>query len=121
MANALFGKVDRTINAGYTDSYKKLCHIWQERAERNIRRNVGYMPGMIVHHFHGFKKDRNYDRRWELLVRTKYDPLVDLKKDVQGIYQLVDCGDDRSLELRDGLRKYARLRTEDTNTGIIVP
>ncbi len=120
-ANALWGEVDRTLNDGYTDNYKKLCYIWQDRALKNIRKNIGYMPGMVVHHFHGEKKDRNYDRRWKLLVSAKYDPLTDLRKDVQGLYQLNDDGSERFIKLRDGLRKYARFRNEDTNVGIITP
>src|SRR3989304_3391293 len=121
MANALYGQVERTINPGYSDSYKKLCYTWQDRALKHIRKNVGYMPGTIFHYFHGEKKDRNYDQRWRLLVTTKSDPITDLKKDVLGLYKLQDDGTERFIELRDGLRKYSRLRNEDTNIGIIVP
>ena len=121
MANALFGQVDRTISGGYSEGYKRLCKIWEDRALRHIRKNVGFMPGTVHHYFHGEKKARNYDNRWKLLAETKFDPLTDLKKDVQGIWQLQDHGDDRSIALRDGLRRYARMRLEDTNVGQIVP
>ena len=121
MSNALFGEVDKTVNAGYTDEYKRLCKTWEYRALKHIRKNVGYMPGLVNHYHHGIKKNRNYDNRWKLLVNTKYNPLTDLKKDVSGVYQLQDDGTDRFIELRDGLRRYARLRNEDSNMGIIVP
>jgi hypothetical protein len=122
MAQALFGQVDRALNSGYTDNYKKLCKIWEERALLHIRKNVGYMPGTVNHYYHGNKKDRNYDNRWTLLVNTKFDPLVDIKKDSQGLWQLVDTLDgQRSIELRDGIRRYCRIRNEDSNTGVIVP
>lgn len=121
MSNALWGEVDKTINGGYTEGYRKLCKIWEDRALRHIRKNVGFMPGLVNHYFHGEKKARNYDNRWKLLVKTSFDPMTDLKKDTQGLWQLQDDGTERFIELRDGLRKYARLRSEDSNLGIIVP
>lgn len=121
MINALFGQVDRTLNEGYSENFKKLCHIWQDRALKEIRKNVGYLPGLITHSYHGEKKARNYDNRWRLLAQTKFDPLTDVKRDVQGLYQLNDDGSERFVQLRDGLRKYGRLRNEDTNIGLIVP
>ncbi len=116
MACALFGEVNRALNPGYSDHYKFLCNTWQDRAERHIRRNVGYMPGTVLHLWHGRKKDRMYDTRWRLLVDTKFDPLVDLKRDCQGLYQLEDTMTPRSLKLRDGLRMYSKARNEDNMT-----
>ena len=123
MANALYGEIreGRTINAGYSDNYKKLCLNWQERALKYIRKNVGYMPGLVHHYYHGKKEDRKYNTRWKLLVETKFDPLTDIKKDTSGLYQLHDDGTARFLDLRDGLRKYSRMRNEDSNIGIITP
>lgn len=121
MANALFGQVDRTINGGYTEGYRMLCKIWEDRALKHIRKNVGFMPGLVNHYYHGEKKARNYDNRWRLLVQTKYNPLTDIKKDTQGLWQLQDDGTERFIDLRDGLRKYARMRSEDLNLGAIVP
>lgn len=121
MSNALFGDVDKTINVGYSDEYKRLCKIWEDRALKHIRKNVGYMPGLVHHYYHGEKKARNYDNRWRLLVDTKYNPLTDLKRDTNGLWQLQDDGTDRFIQLRDGLRRYARFRNEDTNVGIVVP
>lgn len=112
-AHGLFGQMKKTLNVGYSDTYKRLCLEWERRAEKNIRRNVGYIPGLINHHWHGKKSNRRYDDRWRLLADTKYDPISDLRKDVQGLYQLDDNGDPRFLALRDGLRRYAKVRDED--------
>ena len=113
MAHGLIGQMEKTINIGYSDTYKRLCREWGNRAERNIRRNIGYMSGLINHSWHGKKGNRRYDDRWRLLVETQYDPISDLKKDVQGLNQLNDNGDPKFLALRDGLRRYATLRDED--------
>lgn len=112
-AYGLFGQMQKTLNVGYSDTYKRLCLEWERRAEKNIRRNVGYLPTTIFHSWHGKKTNRRYDDRWKLLVNTKYDPITDLKKDTQGLYQLNDCGDSRFLALRDGLRLYSKVRDED--------
>lgn len=112
-AHGLIGQMKKTLNVGYSDTYKRLCLEWERRAEKNIRRNVGYIPGLINHFWHGRKGNRRYDDRWKLLVNTKYDPITDLKKDTQGLYQLDDNGDPRFIQLRDGLRQYAKVRDED--------
>jgi hypothetical protein len=112
-AHGLFGQMNRTLNVGYSDTYKRLCLEWERRAEKYIRRNVGYIPGLMNHFWHGRKGNRRYDDRWRLLVDTKYDPVTDLKKDTQGLYQLDDNGDPRFIAIRDGLRRYAKIRDED--------
>jgi hypothetical protein len=109
MGAALFGEVEKSLNPGYSETYKRWARQWQERAEKYIRRNVGYMPGLVHHRWHGKKMNRNYDTRWRLLIETGYDPELDLKRDVQGLWQLTD----RSIALRDGIRRYAKLRNED--------
>jgi hypothetical protein len=111
MASALFGDVDRALNPGFHQNYRELAHIWQDRAEKHIRRNVGHLPGLVLHRWHGRKADRQYDRRWELLVKTQFDPINDLKRDVQGLYALSDP----SMALREGIRKYAHSRNEDAS------
>ncbi len=114
MAHALVGMVDKTLAKGLHPNYAKHLNIWQTRAERNIRRDVGCVPGTILHHWHGKKVDRRYHDRWQILVQHQFDPDWDLKKDSQGILQLVDHGDVRSIGLRDALRRYFRLRNEDS-------
>lgn len=121
MANALFGEVDKTLNTGYTEEYKKLCKVWEDRALKHIRKNVGFLPGLVNHYYHGEKKNRNYDNRWKLLATTKFNPITDIKKDTQGLWQLQDDGTTRFIDLRNGLRKYARIRNEDSNVGQLVP
>jgi hypothetical protein len=110
MASALVGQVHRSLYSGYSPAYIRLCQEWQERAEKYIRRNVSYLPGLVNHLFHGAKQNRSYDQRWKFLAQSGYDPQLDLKRDWQGLYQLTE----RSLMLRDGIRQYARMRNEDS-------
>jgi len=114
MALALVGSVDKSVPGNVTPNYIGELRRWQDRAEKYIRRNVGYIGGTLTHAWHGRKKDRQYEGRWSIITKYQFDPLKDIKKDWQGLYQLVDHGDLRSIQLRDALRRYFRSRNEDS-------
>ena len=82
---------------------------WQNRCDQHIKRNIGYMDGTILHHWHGSRRDRSYDDRGYILTKAKFDPEVDIKKDSQGLWQLSG----NNIYLRDGIRKYMSKRNED--------
>lgn len=110
------GFLDNVINSVHPDSsspFKDSLGVWGERAKL-LRRNIGYIPGLILHHWHGPKSGRGYQWRWQILIETGFNPYTDLKKDWAGVYQLVDHGDERSILLRDRLRFYFRQRNEDS-------
>jgi Pyruvate/2-oxoacid:ferredoxin oxidoreductase delta subunit len=112
MALAFIGSVDLSLNKNLHPNYRLLCNIFQERCEKNIKRNVGYVHGTILHHFHGNKVDRKYQSRWQILIENKFDPLVDIYKDSNGLWQL----NDNKPKLRDDIIRYFRERNEDCNT-----
>jgi hypothetical protein len=86
---------------------------WEARSERHIRRNVGVVKGLALHHWHGPKTNRRYGTRDKVLVDNQFNPDADLKRDWQGLYQLSDQHAPKSIKLRDGLRAYFRQRNED--------
>lgn len=111
MACALIGKVtEYAMPKKISPAYKKHLLIWQERAETHIRRDVGYMPGTIFHHWHGKKSDRKYVQRWDIIIKHKFDPEYDLKRDWQGVLTLTDKG----MRMRNDIREYFRQRNEDS-------
>jgi hypothetical protein len=110
MAYALIGKAQQTINSGWTQALKDTLLEWQDRAEKYIKRNVGFVPGSLFHHWHGKKKDRRYNNRAEILINSQYDPNLHIKKDSQGLWQLTD----KSIKLRDEIRAYMSSRNEDS-------
>lgn len=114
MAKALIGDAESSYNPAVTDGYKRPILRWQGRAEKYIRRNIGFVDGTILHYWHGSKIRRRYWDRWRILVDTAFDPAEDLKADWQGLWQLEDHGDARSIQLRDRLRKYFFERNEDS-------
>lgn len=110
MAHALIGDVKQTIHSKLSQAYAQNLIRWENRAEKFIRRNVGYVPGLLLHYWHGKKRDRKYADRWKIIIENNYDPLLDLKKDWQGLWQLTD----RNFKLRDDIRAYFRARHEDS-------
>jgi hypothetical protein len=111
MACALIGKVtDYAAPKKISAPYKKHLIMWQDRALKHIRKDVGYMPGTIFHHWHGKKADRKYIQRWDILLRHNYDPEYDLKRDWQGVLTFTDQGE----RMRNDIREYFRQRNEDS-------
>jgi hypothetical protein len=92
----------------YTSDYREAISAWQQRAAK-LKKNIGYVDGFAVHHFHGSKVRRAYSQRDLILVRNQFAPTTDLRADWQGIYQLTP---DKP-RLRDDIRRYFTSRTED--------
>lgn len=109
MGHALLDQAEKTLMRKFTAGYKAPVLEWQARAHRSIRKNVGVMPGLIQHYWHGPKEFRRYKTRNQILVEDQFDPMLDLKRDWQGLYQLTG----RSTKLRDDVRRYFHERNED--------
>jgi hypothetical protein len=102
--------VEQSRPGNITESYKRKLLQWQDRVERTIQRNVGYVKGTIIHGWHGNFKDRRYRERWDILSTCGYDPDVDIKRDWQGLYTF----DKVKPKLRDLLKHYFLQRNEDS-------
>lgn len=109
MCGALIGRARLTLPSGIHDNYKREVMAWQDRAAAVVNKNFGFVPGTIVHHFHGSKTNRRYVSRWDVLVNNKFDPQADVYRNAQGVLEL----EDRNPELRDAMRAYFRQRNED--------
>lgn len=108
MAKALINKHHKSVPAQLKE-YKRMIGIWEERANKYIQGNVGYVSGAINHYFHGVKKNRKYVERWHILKENNFEPSIDLKRDWNGLYQLTDT----KQKLRDQIRQYFHQRQED--------
>lgn len=113
MALALIGQAEKSMPGGVTKAYHNKVMAYQALCERHIRRDLGVVPGTIAHHFHGPKKARGYQTRWDILTKNQYNPNTDIQRNTQGVIELVDHGTQRSINLREDLRKYFRSRQED--------
>lgn len=75
MALSLIGNGIKAVDSNSTDEYKQSILDFQDNV-KNFR--LGYVPGVIKHHFHGLKKNRKYTERWQILVKHLYDPFIHL-------------------------------------------
>jgi hypothetical protein len=114
MAHALIGKRDSMMRRDLHRNYQAAVHAWADRCDRYVRRNVGCMTGTVLHHWHGPKTERGYNSKHALLAQSGFDPTRHLKRDWQGLYQLNDDGSDAYIALRDGFRRIALERDEDS-------
>jgi hypothetical protein len=109
MAKALIGRGLESVHPKMHPNYKSAVLAWQDRAEINIKRNVGCVDGTLLHFWHGSKVNRRYVDRWKILVENKFDPQVDIFRDTRGLYKLTG----NKPRLRDQIRAYFRQRNED--------
>lgn len=110
MALAWLGKVDRAVPSGLHPNYLRHAQMYQELCDEHVRGDVRYVPGTLLHWWHGKKRDRRYIDRWEILRQHQYDPERDVRRDTQGLIQLSRPGE----RMRDDLRGYFRARNEDS-------
>lgn len=113
--HALIGKRDTMMRNDLHPNYIWLADSFLESCERHIRRNVGTVEGTVLHHFHGKKPMRGYDKKHKLLAEIGFDPTRHLKRDWQGLWQLNDLGEDCYIQLRDTMRDIAKERNEDAS------
>jgi hypothetical protein len=109
MAHGLVGEPEASVPLGMHPNYRKMVLDWAERAERVVRRDIGYVAGTINHFFHGHKKDRGYVDRWKILRDHAYDPQADLTWDRHGMPRLHA----ERVALKRALEAYFRSRNED--------
>lgn len=109
MAKGLVGKADLSLPKGLHPNYRHMVKKWEETAEQHIRRNIGHVPGMVLHYFHGYKADRKYNDRWSIITDNQFDPYHHVTRDWQGLPYIRP----EHIEIRDQLRRYFRERNED--------
>lgn len=109
MMGALIGKGHLTLPAAAHPNYRKAVMAWQRRAAAIVNKSLGYVPGTIVHHFHGAKGRRQYVGRWDILVKHQFDPEADVYRNSQGVMEL----EDHKPDMRDDMKRYFVQRQED--------
>ncbi len=85
-----------------------MINEWHNKAKA-LSCNIGYVDQLAIHHFHGKKKNRGYSTRDQILVEHKFDPIGDLKRNWQGVYELAG----NKPKFRDAVRQYFISRNED--------
>lgn len=107
MSFAFLGKGVDSVNAQATDSYKNSVVEFEEGAT-TLR--LGYVPGVIRHHYHGLKKNRRYMERWRILIDNAFSPDEHLTYNKDGLLvPTAACPQ----QILDDIMKYFKERNED--------
>ena len=90
----------------YSDSFKR----WATKVYGEVQSDIGWVPGKLLHLWHGERANRRYDLRTRELLELGYDPRKHVRVGHGGAWQ---WGDESSA-LRDWAEEYFRRRKEDT-------
>lgn len=96
----------------YTKGFQEKFLHQQKLCARWIKRDVGYVRGLVYHWYHGKTVNRGYNTREAILIHNLYDPNTDLKRDRHGVYQM-ETWEPRQIKMYDQVRGYFRARHED--------
>lgn len=103
MAMAWIGRVLDSCPGNIHMSYKVMLMEYQYKCQ-NFK--VSYVPGTILHHWHGRFEDRKYKERWNVLVQHAFNPIDDITMSLR----LTPSGKRMEKDLKD----YFEGRREDS-------
>ena len=109
MCLALIGLVEYSHPGNIHTNYSKMLQEYQARV-KSLR--FGWVPGTILHHWHGRLEDRKYQDRWLILTKQQFDPETDIVRNAEGVIVLTEKG--KRLEWH--LANYFVERREDNMT-----
>lgn len=109
MAACYMGRPEYGMPKESSPGFRKAVMRYAELCDKHVKRNLSYVPGLLVHFWHGKAKVRGYDKRRESIVKHAFDPHEDLKLDAQGLYAW--RGNKKMLEYE--IRRSMELRNED--------
>ena len=75
MAMAWIGRVLDSCPGTIHLNYKIMLMEYQYKC-KNFK--VSYVPGTILHHWHGRFEDRKYKERWNVLIQHAFNPIEDI-------------------------------------------
>ena len=115
-AYALLGmhaQLPDTLKLFPSKGYKEAVFAWEDRF-KGLR--MGYVPGVIQHHYHGSVKDRKYWERRDLLSDAGFDPQTHVAPDERS--GVLVPTPEFPPGLATGILDYFQSRKEDAITGL---
>ncbi|ATZ80598.1 hypothetical protein BMW23_0551 [Bodo saltans virus] len=115
---SIIGYGDRIIAYAIIQSFKNMYYDELENANNDaleymkkfIGVRFGYIKGKILHHFHGKKENRQYDKRKFIMREHKFDPYTQIKYNDEGIIVPTDKMNNSFIE---ELIEFFKQRKED--------
>lgn len=102
--------VDRYISKGWL----RCIEEWGNKVRECGGRSFTYIPGDIVHMFHGSRSRRNYLKRWLFLSDYNFNPRTDIDTDAEsGLLQWSESALSNKPEMVRKVAEYFSDRQED--------
>lgn len=112
LAHALISTTELNDMSKYSPGYRKYWQNLAQKCARWIKKDVGFVRGLVYHDYHGKVINRGYNTRENILISNQYDPYTDIKRDHQGVYQM-ETHEERQIKMYHQVRQYFRSRDED--------
>lgn len=109
MACALVGYPLESVWPDLHPGYGRTVQAWADLATKYVNGNIGYVDGLIVHHFHGYKEHRGYKTRVDILREHQFNPETDLAFSEKTGMPYLTTG---NTTLRDEITRYMGSRKE---------
>ena len=110
MAIAFINKIEQSAADHYKDYSEDYQNNMLEFQKKAKTFRLGYVPGVIRHHYHGTKENRQYGERWKTLVKFNYSPAKHITYDAEGI--LIPTAEFPE-EFKTDILNYFKERKED--------
>jgi hypothetical protein len=109
-AYAAYGLFDGVVDQLHLNQ-RQMSHYmsWARPFYDEVRSNLGYLKGDILHYWHGTIADRRYGERAKNLLQFAFDPHVDIAIDENGLFR---WSSDKP-QLHRYVREYFVSRNED--------
>ncbi|MBW3019686.1 hypothetical protein KY334_00145, partial [Candidatus Woesearchaeota archaeon] len=104
MAYAFFGKHFQPHL--YKNEFLKSKEKYIEKVHKIINGKIGFIPGMILHLWHGERKNRHHESRQHILKNLNYNSETDLKLNEYGCWEV-------NKELDEKISNYFDSRKEE--------
>lgn len=85
MANAFKGDIMLFIKGGMSAGFRVYLERYAKRCDRYVGRNIGFVPGICFHHWHGKSEQRGYEKRWDIMCFHQFDPYEDVYTRLGGL------------------------------------
>jgi hypothetical protein len=86
---------------------------WSVPVSRAVGGALGYVPGGILHLYHGKRENRFYSERSKWIADSHFDPRTDLELDPQGLWQWTEHALEHKKEMVRLVRDYFHKRRDD--------
>jgi hypothetical protein len=112
MAHAMVGDLNHEcINriVGKAGIYRDHFESWATPFAREVDGNIGFVPGRVLHLWHGDLKDRKYHIQSQELLTFDFQPSRDLRVNASGTWEWAN----RKINLQRWSTRFFQTRNED--------